>query len=247
MTRTRPIIAIDGPAGAGKSTVSRALADRLGMLLLDTGALYRLVALAAERALGSGAEPEAIGELAARLADERALRLGRAEHAGAPVRAWLRGEEVSLAIRTPEMSRGASRVSAIPAVRAALLDLQRQIGAPGGVVVEGRDIGTVVFPDAELKFFVTASVEERATRRATELAQRGVSANYEDTLREVRERDRADSEREVAPLRRASDASLVDTTGVPLDEVVEQLERTVRAWEARTGSDGTARPRGEAS
>ncbi|MBI4951638.1 MAG: (d)CMP kinase [Myxococcales bacterium] len=229
MSRKSPLVAIDGPAGAGKSTVSRALADRLGMLLLDTGALYRLVALAAHRTLGSWDEPERIGALARELVRSHALALGKPERAGETGRAWLAGEDVSLAIRTPEMSRGASRVSALPAVREALLDLQRELGAEGGLVVEGRDIGTVVFPDAEVKFFLTASLEERARRRAAELGARGVAASVDETLREVRERDRADSERDVAPLRQAADAVLVDTTGVALDEVVDRMERTARA------------------
>ena len=229
MARRPPIIAIDGPAGAGKSSVSRALADRLGMLLLDTGAIYRLVALAAQRAGVDWDDDGGVATIAIDLVASRGIELDRPVGADQPVRAFLRGEDVTSAIRTPEMSRGASRVSAAPAVRAALLDLQRQLGASGGVVVEGRDIGTVVFPDAEVKFFLTASLEERAERRSAQLAAQGLAGGpIEETLRQVQERDLADERRAVAPLRRADDAVLVDSTAVPLEEVVSRMERVVR-------------------
>jgi cytidylate kinase len=151
---------------------------------------------------------------------------------GSGMRVRLRGEDVSTLIRSPEMSQGASRVSAIPAVRDALLAMQRRAGAEGGVVLEGRDIGTVVLPDAEAKFFLTASPEVRARRRFDELAARGKTVTFEETLADVVARDRADTERPVAPLRRAADAILVDSSGRPVDEVIEEMARVV---EERSG------------
>ena len=236
----RPVIvAIDGPAGAGKSTVARRLADQLGFLLLDTGALYRVVALAARRADVPWTDEQGVAQVAERLVREEAIALERADRSAPPdpggsaVRVLIAGDDVSQAIRTPELSLGASRVSAIPAVRSALLDLQRQLGQTGGVVVEGRDIGTVVFPEAPVKFFLTASLAERARRRFDELRARGVDGDLESTRREVEERDRADRERPVAPLRQAEDAILVDSTDRPVDEIISEMARLV---EARTAS-----------
>jgi cytidylate kinase len=236
----RPVIvAIDGPAGAGKSTVARRLADRLGFLLLDTGALYRVVALAARRADVPWTDEQSVADVADRLVRAEAIVLERAARSAAPgeggsgVRVLLAGEDVSQAIRSPELSLGASRVSAIPAVRRALLDLQRQLGQTGGVVVEGRDIGTVVFPEAPVKFFLTASLAERAQRRFDELRARGVDGDLEGTRREVEERDRADRERPVAPLRQADDAILVDSTDRPVDDIIAEMAELV---EARTAS-----------
>jgi CMP/dCMP kinase len=239
--RGRIRVAIDGPAGAGKSTVARGLAKRLGYLLLDTGALYRAVALAARRAAIAWDDEAAVGALARRLADEGAIAVETSDTAptsigpgasalaagGSGMRVRLRGEDVSAAIRAPEMSLGASRVSAIPAVRTALLDMQRHAGASGGVVIEGRDIGTVVFPNAEAKFFLTASPEERARRRFEELTARGASVTLEATLDDVLRRDRADTERKVAPLRRAEDAIVVDSSDRPVAEIIEEMARVV--------------------
>ncbi len=237
-------VAIDGPAGAGKGTVARGLAVRLGYVLLDTGALYRTVALAAQRA-GLGWEADsALEALAQRLADEGRIAIAAAAEpssasepvdAGAPesarggsgMRVMLDGEDVSDAIRTPDMSLGASRVSAIPGVRQALLAMQRQAGAAGGVVLEGRDIGTVVFPDAEVKFFLTAPAEIRAKRRFDELTGRGVPVSFEETLADVLRRDRADIERAVAPLRKAEDAILIDSAHRSPAEIVEEMARVV--------------------
>jgi cytidylate kinase len=221
-----PRVAIDGPAGAGKSTVARGLADRLGYLLLDTGALYRTVALAARRASAPWEDEAAVSELAERLVGEGAIRCARV---GDGMLVSFRGEDVSLAIRAPEMSLGASRVSAYPRVRAALLAMQRSAGEEGGVVLEGRDIGTVVFPDAEVKFFLTASPVERARRRFEELTQRGQIVTLDQTLAEVIERDRADTERKVAPLRCADDAILVDSSGRDVGEIIEEMARVVEA------------------
>lgn len=211
-----PVIAIDGPAGAGKSTVARALAQRLAFFLLDTGAIYRSLALLADRQGISWADGPRLGELAATLP----IRFGRGDEDGA---VFLAGEPVTTAIRTPEVSLGASQVSAHPEVRAMLLELQRQLARSGPCVVEGRDIGTVVLPDAPLKIFLTASPEVRAARRQKELAARGVKTDAEATLREQEERDRRDLTRATAPLKCADDAVLYDTSERSLDQVIDEL------------------------
>src|ERR1700690_3640849 len=193
------VVAIDGPAGAGKSTAARLLAAELGYSLLDTGAIYRVMALRArERGIGWDDGP-GVASLA------EGLKISF-ELDGNVNRVFADGQDLGTSIRTPEISDGASRVSALPEVRAALLDLQRRIGAAGGVVVEGRDIGTVVFPHAEAKFFLTASAAERARRRHAELVGRGQDVNYETILLEVRQRDERETNRAVAPLIRAPDA-----------------------------------------
>jgi cytidylate kinase len=223
--RARPIVAIDGPAGAGKSTVARRLADRLGFTLVDTGALYRAVALAARRAGIAWDDEVKVAEVARRIEAARALELVPDAEKG--VRVILDGQDVSDAIRTADMGMGASRVSAIGGVRAALLGLQRQAGEKGGVVLEGRDIGTVVFPDAEVKFFLTASHEVRAKRRYDELVARGQTVDFAATLAEVKARDENDTNRPIAPLRRADDAMLVDSSDRAVDEIVEEMARRV--------------------
>lgn len=234
MKRTRPVVAIDGPAGAGKTTVTRRVAARLGYLLVDTGAIYRSVALAAVRAGLGFDDVEAVGELARALAAREGIRFESGEDG--TQRVLLDGDDVSTAIRTQEIAEGASRVSAIGAVRAALLDMQRRAGAAGGVVLEGRDIGSVVFPDAEAKFFLTASVEVRALRRKTELEARGERAELEVIAREVAARDERDSTRAVAPLAQAPDAMLVDSSALGVDEVVERIVARVREVERRLAS-----------
>jgi cytidylate kinase len=216
----RLLIAIDGPAGAGKSATARELAVRLGLPYLDTGAMYRTVALVARRA-GLGPELDA---------DDRrtvvvcARRLG-VGFSGDPraQRVTLDGEDVTEALRAPEVSRMASVVSAIPEVRREMVRRQRELAAPTGGVVEGRDIGTVVFPDATLKVFLTAEPEVRARRRLDELARRGVAASWEDVLEDQRERDRRDSTRRDSPLRPAAGAVIVDTSRLSLAEVVDAV------------------------
>ena len=214
---TRIVVTIDGPAGAGKSTVAKQLARRLGYRLLDTGAIYRSVALTARQRSTPWSDAVACASLAREL-DIRFEFVGDKNHV------FLAGQDVTAAIRTPEISQGASQVSAHPEVRAALLDLQRRLGAGGGVVVEGRDTGTVVFPHAQAKFFLTATEEERARRRVAEL---GAAANYEQTLREIRERDLRDASRDVAPMKPADDAILIDSSTQTIEQVVDSLAATV--------------------
>ncbi|MEO8901627.1 MAG: (d)CMP kinase [Polyangiaceae bacterium] len=230
----QPVVAIDGPAGAGKSTVTKRVADELGYLLVDTGALYRAVALAAQRASISWDDNEALGELAYQLVKERAVVLGNQKSSGFALK--LRGEDVSLAIREPSVSQGASKVSAVPAVRDALLDMQRQAGANGGAVLEGRDIGTVVFPNAEAKFFLTANVDIRARRRFDELLARGGEPELAEVKREVAERDLRDSTRPIAPLKQASDAQVIDSSVLSIDQVVARIVKRVREVEAALGA-----------
>jgi len=211
------IIAIDGPAGSGKSTISARLAAELGYQLIDTGALYRCVALAAIRGnldLSDGAK---LGQVAAAIRVQFRFEGGRN-------RVFLDGDDVTDAIRTAEAGAGASRVAAHPAVREALLSVQRQLGVATNSVMEGRDIGTVVFPDADYKIYLTASLEERARRRWSEF---GLELPLNDVKRQIQERDERDMSRAVAPLVQAEDATLVDTTGLSLDEVVAELKRIV--------------------
>jgi cytidylate kinase len=216
------IVAIDGPAGAGKSTAARMLAAHLGYTLLDTGAIYRVMALRArERGISWDDGPGVAG-----LAD--ALQLSfRLD--GSVNRVFAGGEDVSVAIRSPEISDGASRVSALPEVRAALLGLQRRIGAAGGVVVEGRDIGTVVFPAAGAKFFLTATADERARRRVAEWQAAGRTVDFAQTRAEIVARDERDSTRAAAPLRKADDAIEIDSSALGPDAVVERMAAVVRA------------------
>ena len=232
--RARPIVAIDGPAGAGKSTVARRLADTLGFVLVDTGAMYRAVALAAVRAGASWDDEEAVGELAQSLVLGHALGFERDADKGVRVR--LHGDDVTDAIRAPDVGMAASTVSAYAKVRASLLDLQRQAGRAGGVVLEGRDIGTVVFPDAEVKFFLTARPEVRARRRFNELAGRtrgDARITFEQTLEDVRLRDEQDTTRALAPLRQAADAILLDNSDLSIEETVARMVDATRDWSTR--------------
>ena len=237
---SRPfIVAIDGPAGAGKSTASRRLAARLGFAMVDTGAIYRAVALAASRAGVAFDDDRGLERLLPSLAIH--FDPPPAGNPEAGQRVLLGGEDVSALIRTPPMSLGASAVSARPVVRAGLLELQRRLAAaPGnrGAVLEGRDIGTVVFPDADAKFFLSARPEVRARRRFEELRAKGDPATFEQVLADQLKRDRDDSQRAVAPLRAAADAVTVDTSDLSLDEVVERLAREVEGRMAAGGRRG---------
>ncbi len=209
-------VAIDGPGGAGKSTMARALSKACGLHYVDTGAIYRTVGLAALRA---GLDPsDGVGVPA--LLEELDVRV---RYEGEEQHMLLNGEDVTPFIRTPEISAAASAVSALPEVRAFLLQTQRDLAAKGGVVMDGRDIGTVVLPEAELKVFLTASPEERARRRFLELREKGIDQPYEEVLREMNERDLRDSTRAVAPLRPAEDAVLLDSSELDPGQVLERL------------------------
>ena len=229
--RPQPIVTIDGPAGAGKSTVARALARRLGFTYLDTGAIYRAVALAAARSPELSAHMEE--QVLDRLEERDVAALGALAAAldvrfsDAGTRVWVGAEDVSTAIRTQQISQLASAVSALAAVRSGVLDLQRRLAGAGGVVAEGRDLGTVVFPDAEVKIYLTADLESRAERRALELRGRGESVDAAEVRREIERRDRRDSERKAAPLRRPEGAVEVDTSGLTIDQVVDRLAAVV--------------------
>lgn len=220
------IIAIDGPSGAGKSTVAKAVAKELGFSCLDTGAMYRAVAW---RALHDGAsleDAEAVGALA------HSCTINFRHEQGDPVprRVFVDGVEVTGAIRTAEIDRSVSAVSAVPAVRQALLDQQRRIGSEGNYVVEGRDIGTEVFPNAEVKVFLTASAEERAHRRVRQNADRGIgSIDYQEVLDDIIRRDELDSSRDTAPLRPAEDAVLLDSSSMHVEEVIGSICGLARA------------------
>ena len=212
-----PVIAIDGPSGSGKGTVCRIIAERLGWHLLDSGALYRLTALAgAARGLDPADEP-GHAAIAARL-DVRFEVDGTGSE-----RVLLDGRDVTRELRAEVTGNMASVVAVMPSVRAALLSRQRAFAEPPGLVADGRDMGTVVFPSAGLKVFLTASAEERARRRYNQLKEKGLAANLAGLSQEILERDRRDSARSVAPLRPAADAVVIDSTGIPVDEVVKRI------------------------
>jgi cytidylate kinase len=216
------VVAIDGPAGSGKSTVARNLATRLGYTFLDTGALYRSVALIAQRRQIAWDDSTRLGGLA------RGLEIGFVTDDDR-VRVFADGADVTDNIRQPEISEGASRVSALPEVRAGLLEIQRRVAARANVVAEGRDIGTVVFPAAQAKFFLSATPETRARRRTLELQAAGRTAVFEEVLAEMLARDTRDSGRAVAPMRRAEDAVEIDSSGLTPEQVMERMLAVVRA------------------
>jgi cytidylate kinase len=212
-----PIVTIDGPSGSGKGTISRAVAQHLGWHLLDSGALYRLVALAGQR---SGLEAEDVAGHA-QLAASMDVRFGVGEHG--EERVSLAGEDVTAAIRTESAGQGASRVAAWPPVRSALLERQRAFARLPGLVADGRDMGTVVFPRAPLKIFLTASAAERAQRRYKQLKDKGSDVSLSTLSREITARDARDSTRTVAPLAPAPDAVVIDSTGLSIAEVVDRV------------------------
>lgn len=215
------IVAIDGPSGAGKSTLAKSIAKELGFTYLDTGAMYRALAL---KAIRQGLDLTEEGKVAA-LA--RATDIDLVEKNGA-VAVLLDGADVAGLIRTPEVSQMASKISALKVVRQRLLELQRALGERGSVVAEGRDIGTVIFPRAEVKVYLDASVEERARRRCEELHRAGREVTLQDTRQEMEERDKRDSERDLAPLRKAQDALAIDSSSLSADAVRERVMIEIR-------------------
>jgi cytidylate kinase len=217
-------IAIDGPAAAGKSTIGGLLAERLGYLLLDTGAMYRAVTWVALEQGVDSADEEGITALARSI--EMSITRPTVDD-GRQYTVLVDGGDVTWDIRRPEVDKNVSPVSAYPGVRQVLTEQQRRIAEQGGVVMLGRDIGTVVMPDADLKIFLDASPEERARRRYLELLERGEEADYAEILRDMKRRDRIDSSRAVAPLRAAEDAIRVDTDNLSIDEVLDMVERLV--------------------
>ena len=214
------IIAIDGPSGAGKSTIAKLVAKQLGFSCLDTGAMYRAIAWGALNGGVALDDAEGLGALAR----EKEIAFGVEEGNPIPSKVFLDGEEITSLIRTGEIDKAVSPVSATPAVREALVDQQRRIGAAGDFVVEGRDIGTVVFPDAAVKVFLTASDEERARRRVAQNIRRGVEpTDFDEVLADIIRRDEVDSNRATSPLRPADDAMMLDSTNLTIDEVVATI------------------------
>lgn len=214
-------IAVDGPAGAGKSTISRGAAKELGFIYVDTGALYRAIGLHALRLCIDSKDADKVSASLAKVKVE--LKFADGEQ-----RVYLNGEDVSDAIRAPEASMAASNVSAIPAVRGFLFDLQRDIAAKNDCIMDGRDIGTVVLPWAQIKIFLTATPEERAMRRYKELTAKGVAAQYEQVLEEMKQRDYNDSNRAIAPMKPAEDSVTIDTTGFDLKESIDLVIHLIK-------------------
>ena len=213
-------IAIDGPAGAGKSTVAKGVAKKLGYIYVDTGALYRAIGVYALRNGVNTKDADGVSSVLKDITVELKFVDG-------VQKVFLCGEDVSVDIRTPDASMAASNVSAIPAVRAFLLDLQRDIAKKNNCLMDGRDIGTVVLPDAQIKIFMTADVEERAMRRYKELQEKGINDSYEQVLKEMKERDFQDSNRPIAPLKPAEDSVIFDSTGHTLEQSIDELSELI--------------------
>ena len=222
MNKKQYAVAIDGPSGAGKSTLARAAAERLGILYVDTGAIYRTIGLYVQR---RGIDPKDTATVLAALPD---IRIGMDHDADGMQRMLLNGEDVTADIRLPEISMYASAVSAIQGVRDFLMEMQRSLARERSVIMDGRDIGTVVLPDADVKIFLYADVEVRAKRRELELRQRGTPKPYEEVLREMEERDYNDTHRAAAPLRAADDAIMVDTSSMDFDASLALLLDVIR-------------------
>ena len=218
----KKIIAVDGPAGAGKSTVSKIVAARLGYTYIDTGAMYRAVALKCN-AQCVIRNAQLSDDLIADVIKDIDIKLDKS------ARVFLDGAEVTKEIRTPEVSRGASDVAKFGVVRKKLTQLQREMAAQGKVIMDGRDIGTQVLPNADLKIFLTATVEERASRRFAELKEKNFAADFEQIKKEIALRDKQDSEREIAPLTQAEDAVLLDSTNLTIEQVVAEILRLAQA------------------
>lgn len=230
MTDTAPVLTVDGPGGSGKGTLCRLLSERLGWHLLDSGGIYRALAVAAAR---RGLDGDS-GDSLVVLARELDVVFDPPSDALAEPTVRVDGEDVTRQLREEATGNLASQLAAIPAVRTALLQRQRDFRKPPGLVADGRDMGTVVFPDAPLKIFLTASAEERARRRHKQLKEQGVSGNLTSLLREITERDERDAKRSVAPLVAADDAKVVDTTGLSIDDV---LARVMALVEQQSGID----------
>ena len=220
MKKNGLVIAIDGPSGAGKSTAARLLAKRLGYIYIDTGAMYRAIGWKAQQERVDPADDKKLSDLCAR----SVVTIKKDNN---DPRFYVDGIDVTGEIRTPEMGMMASAVSKSPAVRARLLTLQRDLGKGGGVVMDGRDIGTVVFPDADVKFFLDASATERGKRRYLELKAKGMDVDLGQITREIEERDQQDRGREIAPLKKAEDALLIDSTVLNIEETIEQMVSVV--------------------
>jgi cytidylate kinase len=234
-------VAIDGPSGAGKSTVAKALAKRLGYIYIDTGAMYRSVALRVKEKSISPENESAVSQLAS------SLHLTLTPQ-GEQIRVFCDGRDVTEAIRTPEISRLASHISREKAVREALVRMQREMGDEGGVILEGRDIGTVVFPDAEVKFYLDAEGDERARRRFDEMVEKGVKVDFKETQEELMQRDHNDMHRVHSPLKKAKDAIYIDSTHRSVEEIVEEMTRIVKSKDSPsdegTGDSVPGSPKG---